>query len=291
LRRQIIHPDDHQGFQEHHQTVHNETVGTSRIEYRIIARDGTERWVDHICRPIFDKDDRYLGRRVSNRDITNRKLAEQEIQKRNERENMLVQTIHTMQMDIARDLHDTIGQNVSYLRMKLDHLSEKRPQTQTEMDAEIKNMFGAASETYDLMRGTLALLNSENSTDLLELFRRYAEQISVRSTFEIDFAHYGKPRTLTANQMRHLFYVFREALSNIEKYANASQVSMEITWDDDYLVFVIFDNGLGFDTNQLESTGHYGIQSMQKRAAQLNGSLQIYSIPGSGTNIVLRMPY
>ena len=291
LLHRIVHPNDLPTFQEHQKIVHDASAAPSRLEFQILRRDGQIRWIEHVCRPIVGENDKYLGRRVSNRDITERKRREQEIQERHQREKQLIQTIHTMQMDIARDLHDTVGQNISYLRMKLDYLTEKPPPTQTEMNTEIRNMFKAANESYDLMRGTLAVLNLESSADLLELFKHYAEQISVRSTFEIDFTNYGEPQTLSVHQMRQLFYIFREALSNIEKYADASQVSVEITWDEDHLVFVIFDNGQGFDATQPMQNGHYGLKSMQERAAQLNGSLQVYSSSGSGTNIVLYAPY
>ncbi|MEP7137597.1 MAG: GAF domain-containing protein [Chloroflexota bacterium] len=288
---QLVHPEDQIDYEGHHQLVHDEAADIMTVEYRLITRDGSERWIEHVCRPLFGAENRYLGRRISNRDITERKQVEKEIEERNQKEKMLMQTIHTMQIDIARDLHDTIGQNVGFLRMRLDYLSEKSPQTQTEMNAEIKNMSKVANESYDLIRGTLALLHSENSADLLSLFRRYANQVSERSTFEIDFTSYGEPKPLSANQMRQLFYIFREALSNIEKYADASQASVEITWDEDKLVFVIYDNGQGFDPARALDGSHYGLKFMQERASQLNGALRVYSAAGSGTNIVVHAPY
>src|SRR6185503_5141558 len=110
---------------------------------------------------LFGTNNQYLGRRVSNREITERKLAEKMIHERNQKEKLLTQTIHTMQLDIARDLHDTLGQNISYLRMKLDHLAERKVRKQAEMQFEIQGMARAANDSYDLMRGTLAVLQSE----------------------------------------------------------------------------------------------------------------------------------
>ena len=287
----IVHPEDRADYEAHHQLLHDETAGIMTMEYRLLTRDGTERWIEHVCRPLFGTNNHYLGRRISNRDVTERKQIERDIEERNQKEKVLTQTIHTMQIDIARDLHDTIGQNIGFLRMRLDYLSEKTPQTPSDMDLEIRNMSKVANESYDLIRGTLALLHSENSADLLGLFRRYANQVSERSTFEIDFASYGEPKPLSANQMRQLFYIFREALSNIEKHANASQASVEITWDEDNLVFVIYDNGRGFDPVQLMDGSHYGIKFMQARVSQLNGSLRVYSAEGAGANIVVYAPY
>ena len=287
----IIHPEDRSRYANHRQTVHNESTGMETLEYRILSREGKECWIEHICRPLFGAEHKYLGRRVSNRDITDRKLAEQTIRETNEKEKRLTQTIHTMQLDIARDLHDTIGQNISYLRMKLDFLAEKKIKKQAEMQLELRNMARAANESYDLIRGTLALLQSENSMDLFRLFTRYAEQIEERSSFKMVFSSHGDARFISAKRMRQLFYIFREILNNIEKHANATEVGMELTWNDDSLELSVADNGCGFDPHRVQYGGHYGLKFMRERADLLNSSLTIQSTLASGTHIKLRVPY
>ena len=287
----VVHPDDRQSYEVHKQLVHDETAGISNVEYRIIARDGSERWIDHICRPLFGKDDRYLGRRVSNRDITARKLVEKEIRERNQNENMLTQTLHTMQIDIARDLHDTVGQNISYLRMKLEHLAEADLHTKHDMKMEIKNMRSVADETFDLIRGTLDVLQSGGLVDPLTLFIQYANQIEERSPFRINVSSQGEPRPLAPIQVRQLFFVFREALSNVEKHANASEVSVELIWDDDNLALMIMDDGQGFRLDDTQVRRHYGLKFMRERIELLKGVFSIQSTNSIGTRIKISLPY
>lgn len=287
----IVHPDDRRSYEEHQQYVHDESAGPMSIEYRIIARDGSEHWIDHVCRPLFGLDSRYLGRRVSNRDITERKQAEKVISEQNQKEKILIQTIHTMQINIARDLHDTLGQNISYLRLKLDHLSEDCRQKQTDMQTEIRNMSKVANESYDLIRGTLAVLQSENTTNPLQLFTRYAEQVEQRLKINISFTSNGETKSLSADQIRQLFYIFREALSNIEKYANASQVAISMLWDEVCLTLGIVDNGRGFDVSANQDDGHYGLRFMRDRIKLLNGSISIDSGIDNGTSIIVKVPY
>ena len=291
LMSSIIHPKDRPIFDEHLRLVHSETAGVESMEFRITTREGKECWIEHICRPLFGTNNQYLGRRVSNREITERKLAEKMIHERNQKEKLLTQTIHTMQLDIARDLHDTLGQNISYLRMKLDHLAERKVRKQAEMQFEIQGMARAANDSYDLMRGTLAVLQSEKSTDLFGLFTRYAEQIEERSTFNINFVSQGEPGFISARRLRQLFYIFREILNNIEKHANATAVCMELTWNDDNLNLAVSDNGCGFDLQNVQYGSHYGLKFMRERAELLNGSFTIQSGIGSGTNIKLQVPY
>jgi len=291
LLYRIVHPDDQKFWAEHHELVHDEGVGVEKIEYRVIDRDQNVHWIEHICRPVFGVDNHYLGRRVSNRDITQRKQAESELKERNKQERILTQTIHTMQLDIARDLHDTIGQNISYLRMKLEHLAGNKSIKKADMQSEMQVMTTAANESYDLIRGTLAILQSGESSDLFRVFSRYAEQIEERSSIKVEFSINGAPRSLSAKRMRQLFYIFREALTNIEKHAQASQVSIRIIWDEDRLSLAVSDDGGGFDPLNVQYGSHYGLKFMRERVELLNGSLDVQSTVGSGTKLVVQVPY
>lgn len=292
LLLQIVHPDDQELYNAHHQLVHDAGAGIERVEYRVIARNGREHWVEHICRPLTGEGGKYLGRRISNRDITDRKQAEQDIAERNRKEKMLTQTLHTMQLDIARDLHDTIGQNVGFLRMKLDHLTDQSPaRSSIELQAEFQQMSQVANESYDLVRGTLAVLQSQGSGDLLELFKRYAGQVVERSAFEVQFQDRGEMGLITAHQTRQLFYIFREALSNIEKHADARQAWVEMEWGDHSLCLSIADNGRGFDPARLvANNGHYGLKFIRERTEMLNGTFELQTVPGNGTRLMIRVP-
>ena len=287
----IVHPDDRNFYEGHHQLIHDDKAGVEKEEYRILTRIGEERWIEHICRPVFGIDNRYLGRRVSNRDITERKRAEMEIEERERREHTLMQTIYTMQIDIARDLHDTVGQNIGYLRMRLAHLSGTKGLASTDLKSEIKNMSRVANESYDLMRGTLSMLQTADSTDLSQLFERYSLQIEERSMFRVQFCATGEPKPIPAKRMRQLFYVYREALSNIEKHAGAKNVLIEMNWEKDQLVLSIRDDGHGFNPEGVQYVNHYGLKFMKERVEMLEGRLALQSEPGIGTSITLYMPY
>jgi PAS domain S-box-containing protein len=291
LLKRIVRKHDRQSWEKHHQLAHNETAGPLSFEYRIIARDKSEHWIEHICRPLFGLDSRYMGRRVSNRDVTERKRIEEDIREYDRREKTLTQTIHTMQMEIARDLHDTLGQNISFLRMNLEHLSETEVIREEDLQIQLQSMTKAADQSYELIRAMLTVLQAENSSDPLNLFARYAGQVADRSSFQIDITHHGNPRLLLPDQIRQLFFIYREALSNIEKYANPTRVACALEWDERALTVVISDDGRGFDLDSVPSSDHYGLRFMRDRAELLNGSLSIRSAPGQGTTITVQAPY
>ena len=78
LADHIIHPDDKSSVVNHRHDIGAKGV-SGEIEFRIIRRDGSYRWVSHICQPVFDEHGHFLGRRGSNRDSTLRKQAEEEL--------------------------------------------------------------------------------------------------------------------------------------------------------------------------------------------------------------------
>ena len=81
LLERIVHPDDRNQLTTHFRSE-NPTPGHHAAEYRIISRTGEERWIEHICQPVYGADQRWLGQRASNRDITDRKRAELELKER-----------------------------------------------------------------------------------------------------------------------------------------------------------------------------------------------------------------
>lgn len=205
--------------------------------------------------------------------------------------NRLAQKMRDVQLDIARDLHDSIGQNIGFLRMRLDYLAETHGSSAVDMDSEIERMSGVANETYSLIHGTLTLLQAGDSVDLQQLFTSYARQVAERARFELISKQQGQVRSISLLLMRQMFYVFREAITNIEKHASAWQVSIILDWQDNELSLTIMDNGRGFDPNCVNCGSHYGLKFMRERVNNLHGSFTIQSELGTGATIHVLAPY
>ena len=79
LLQRIVHSDDQPMVAEHF--LHESSEEQASFDFRIITKSGQQRWIGHCCQPVYSQDGRHLGRRASNRDITDRKLAEEALSK------------------------------------------------------------------------------------------------------------------------------------------------------------------------------------------------------------------
>ncbi len=89
----IVHPDDRDNFREYILHKSNESVvpGYHEMDFRILNRAGQERWIAHVCQRVYAEDGKYLGLRISNRDITQRKLVENELARAAERDHHIAE--------------------------------------------------------------------------------------------------------------------------------------------------------------------------------------------------------
>ncbi|MFH0967479.1 MAG: PAS domain S-box protein, partial [Methanobacteriota archaeon] len=95
----IVHPEDNVSFIEHRMR-HGEIEEMDPVDLRIIRKDGEVRWIGHACRPVFSKDGTPLGRRVSNRDITGRMNAEEELKRKYDEINALNEELTQAGIDL-----------------------------------------------------------------------------------------------------------------------------------------------------------------------------------------------
>jgi len=201
-------------------------------------------------------------------------------------------TITAEQQRVARDVHDTLGHSLAYLRLRLDQISMELNQTKTDsLQQDVESLRDVAKEAYDQMRGILIILSPDQDSDLDNLLMSYADKISRQVNFQINFHRHGLPRTLPALIRRNIFYIFQESLTNIEKHAHAQQVDVELSWQETYLEVKVTDDGIGYDPAPLIASGHFGLSNMRARALESNAQLSILPQPGQGTHLILNIPY
>jgi signal transduction histidine kinase len=202
-----------------------------------------------------------------------------------------VDAARSERLRIARDLHDTLGQNVSYLRLQLELLNtSKLASDGAEFQEVLANMAMVADEAYEQVRDTLDELRTTEHRGLEEDVQSFASQASSRAGFSTAVHSTGQPATLSHRQSRQILYILREILNNVEKHADSRHVAIHLQWCDEEFRLVARDDGKGFNLDKPRIGNAYGLAIMKERSRAINADLIINSIPGSGTEITLILP-
>ncbi|CAB5563568.1 nitrate/nitrite two-component system sensor histidine kinase NarX [Providencia hangzhouensis] len=191
---------------------------------------------------------------------------------------------------IARELHDSIAQSLSCLKMQISYLQlqpeplpEKPQQLLTEMRSEINTAYSQLRElltTFRLKLTEPGLLPSLEST---------INEFSERMGYKIDLNYDLPAKSISPHQSIHIIQIVREALTNILKHANAKWAEVSLNQYDGIVTIIITDDGTGITSNT-DKLNHYGLIIMRERALSLNGNCCITPRPQGGTEVKVTFP-
>ncbi len=192
---------------------------------------------------------------------------------------------------ISRDLHDDIGARLTNINM-LSALGQQKINEPQEMSEYLKRISNEIQTSAEALDDIVWSIDSKN--DLIEQvtahMRRYAADVfdatAIRYTIKID--EKSLPAKLAIGKRRDLFFVFKEAINNIQKHAIATEVIVNIEAKDNDLLMQVNDNGKGFDTNQL--THRNGLKNIQQRIQNWGGTCTVQSSPGKGAILKINLP-
>jgi signal transduction histidine kinase len=186
---------------------------------------------------------------------------------------------------IARDLHDRIGQSLAYLAFELDRIvkaNTKGDDVTKHLDRLRTDVRGVIGEVRDTLYDLRTDVTDEQ--DLAQTLRDFLDRVQARSDLDIRLDAQTSGR-LPLLQERELWRVAQEAVTNVERHAQASKVAVTWRCDGSRAVLIVADDGIGFPAGRAGRLDSYGIIGMRERAASIGAALDISSEPGVGTTI------
>jgi PAS domain S-box-containing protein len=259
------------------------------LNYR---KDGVAFWNELTISPMRDEHGiltHFIG---VTRDITARKEAEdrerdsarhlQHLSKR------VLEAQETERRRVAIELHDELGQSLTAIKINLQ--SSERFKGQSVHDLNVENVRIVEDAIQQVRRLALALRPSMlDDLGLVPALHWIADQTAARSGFSVYFNPGLTATRLAAEIETACFRIVQEALTNIARHAGAKRVDIDLYDEDDDLILVIKDDGVGFPValmRERASTGaSMGLPGMQERATLLGGRLSIDSTVGAGTTV------
>lgn len=186
---------------------------------------------------------------------------------------------------VARDLHDRIGQWLTYISIELERLisadgadaGQLRP-----LYDDVQTALGELRETLHQLRSDIT---EERPLSVVgrELAERFADRTGASVRFDVERPGARLPVRVETELLR----IMQEALNNVEKHAAASRVLVRWTAADGRGELAIVDDGRGFDARHVVRDSAYGLVGMRERADVIGGRIVIESAPAHGTTVVV----
>jgi PAS domain S-box-containing protein len=270
----------------------------NRISYdfRIVTKSGETRWMGHASQPVYNLKGQYLGLRANNRDITDRKLAEEALKRSEEQLRNLAGHLQSVKEDerasIAREIHDELGQSLTALKMDLVWLENKLPDEKKIIAEKIESMRKMTDMTIQSVKRVLANLRPSIIDDLglspaiewqVEEFKKRTG-INCITDIKLDGFILENPFSIA------LFRIFQEILTNIIRHANASCIEIDLSIKSNIINLQVMDNGKGITDKEINGSSGYGLIGIKERVKFLGGETAIIGKPGEGTVISVKIP-
>jgi len=250
----IIHPDDRWSFLKHIELQHlgSSTDKSGEMEFRIVDRNGCTKWVDHICTPVSGDNGVFLGRRASNRDITDRKHAEEELKRQSTQLESANKELEAFSYSVSHDLRAPLrGIDGWSLALLEDYGSQLDGQAKTYLErvrSETQHMGQLIDDLLQLSRLTSAEM-SIGKVDLSALARTIAGSLQkAQPDRRVELVI--QPRLNAHGDARLLEIALTNLLGNAFKFTGKTpQARIEFgqTEVEGQRAFFVRDNGAGFD--------------------------------------------
>ena len=205
----------------------------------------------------------------------------------------LVQVQETERRNIARELHDEAGQALTSMMVGLGLVERgaDNPKTVVDHVNELKGMTNDVLENLHRLAMDLRPASLDH-LGLTAALRQYIKAFSRQHDLKTQFEVVGlDDKRLPPAVETNLYRIVQEALTNVVRHAQATQVDVLLERRGDQIVTIIEDNGTGFDAEAAEQSGRLGLLGMRERAEMLDGTLIVESTKGSTTTIYVEVPY
>lgn len=281
---------------------------TRSYDWEIIRKDGTRRFVEVSISLVVNPEGEKVGLRGIVRDVTERRLLEQELERhrRELEERIQERTVElrraneqllTAQEDerkrVAQELHDGIGQSLTAIKFRLEGaLALSDQQTTAEQASSLKGLIPLIQQAVEEVRRISMDLRPSVLDDLGILatiawfcreFETAFSNIRIEKAISLEEEDVPEPLKIV------IFRILQEALNNIAKHSGADRVALTLRKDQGTLKLVVEDNGVGFDPERVLSVNHArrgkGLPGMKDRIELSGGALTVVAKPHGGTTI------
>lgn len=235
------------------------------------------------------------ARLLSAHDITEKLKAQENLIQSNQEIRRLVSHLQVIREEertiIAREIHDELGQMLTVLKINMSMMRSRIPGDENELREEMNNTIRMTDEISNTVRQIASKLRPGILDDmgLAAALEWQSREFMKRTGISCNFTEEHTDTTLDRDMATGLFRIYQETLTNIAKHSEATEVDALLRFTDGHLVLIITDNGNGFDPAAVKAKKTLGLLGMKERAALMNASLVVDSLPGKGCSVTVKL--
>jgi PAS domain S-box-containing protein len=292
----LVHPDDRALTDGIRTERLKGKDAPSEYEARGLTKDGENIWIARRnARIEYQGRPAILGNVVN---ITEGKRAEEKLTRYHKRLRSMASKLSLAEEGerrrISTEVHDNVGQNLAFTRIKLGNLLESV--TSPDHRAAVNEISELVDET---IQDTRSLISELSSPVLYELgfvpaVQWLTQQTSKRHSIPTDFEDDGQPKPLSDDVRVLLFQAVRELLANVIRHSQAQKAKVTVERNEDQIQVNVRDDGIGFDPAKvgpgMDEKGAFGLFSIRERLEPLGGQMKVASKLGQGTQVTLMGP-
>ena len=234
---------------------------------------------------------------VINSDITERKRGEESLVLQKEQLRALAERLQWVREEdrkqVARDLHDQIGQILTAIKMDLTWMTRHLPESEGEVLARLRESIQSINDGVKAVRTICSGLRPGVLDDLglAAAIEWQASEFSSRNGVPCKVSVPPVDLHLDGDRATATFRIFQECLTNVIRHAQAKSVRVDLSQEDENILLIVEDDGVGFHaSNSSNALGSLGLLGMKERAQFCGGDVHISSSVGRGTTVTVRVP-
>lgn len=272
------------------------TDSSPNFAFRIIDKNSQLKYICAGLRIIRNDQNTPIRLRGFNLDITETQLSVEKLKKSHQKLQSLAAHLEDIReeerTDIAREIHDELGQQLTAIKFDISWVKTKLPQDALPVKEKITEAIEMVDETIRSVRRIASKLRPVilDELGLPAALKWQSNEFEKRTGIQCLFTENFNNKEIDKVVAIAFFRIFQEALTNVTRHSCATRVDSSLFLDDKYLQLHVTDNGAGFDPEEVKLKKSLGLVGLKERAIAMNAVLVLDSTKGKGTTITIKLP-
>lgn len=296
---EFVHPDDRANVHSFILSAVGSRVPTN-FEFRVLNQETGARLFIAYVDVMVDEEGQVISLIGTAQDITEQRLAEEQIRRSNEQFRLLSAHLLTVREEertkIAREIHDELGQSLTAIKFDISMIERDVSKMRNKVLA--KTFQEKLNQVHKLINSTIQTVKNISSElrpiyldlGVIPAIEWQSQEFQNRTGIQCNFSSQFEDIELDRDKQTVMFRILQEALTNVARHAGAKTVQVDLKQENSHYVLQIMDDGKGIPETELANPRSLGLLGMRERAGVVKGDVAFNVNSPQGTKVTVRIP-